>query len=641
MSRPGRRPADAATVRRRRSARRGRVGRVAAVVIVLASRRVLDLDPRRARPARTNPDRLDDRSLRRPARRQPLHATALTAIDALPPAHRQSRPRSARADVRRPGERRPRPHGRRHRGRRAPRRATTRIRSTGGSSDWRTYLGDRATTPSRLRHDHEPSSARRRTRPATPSTERSTTSPTVNDMPGVRRARRRRLTERHWSSAGSPSEARPGDVEAAVHEAAGARRRRRARRGRLGDPAQASDSWLATLDRAEWRDDQEADVEVEVGRLARRLDLVDVEVDRRHRDAQVRRCRSPPSPRAGRREPGCRRRRRDRRAGTSGRACGGASAACAAPVGVDHERRAGEVAARAQRRCRASGWASTKARIVGDASAAVGDRLPRPCTARPRGPSTAQRRIARRRGSDRPAVGSDRPSTQRLARRCGSPGTNQRHGGRRRRVMPIAGADARARRRRGRRRRRSSRRGRRSTRSAPSKVPVDAQGLAQLGRAAAQVAVAPGRRTARPASRRARRAARAPAAARRRRRRRAPHDDVGAPVHAVGEVHVQVPGRPEHRRVARRRAAEGVAGRVVAPQYASTSTMRPAAVAAHEHLVEQLRARPRAGRAGRTREASRRRATSRSAGLGGRRAAGTSSGTGIVVGRARRRRRRR
>ena len=37
---------------------------------------------------------------------------------------------------------------------------------------------------------------------------------------------------------------------------------------------------------------------------------------------------------------------------------------------------------------------------------------------------------------------------------------------------------------------------------------------------------------------------------------------VGAPVHAVGEVHVQAAGRPEHRAVAGRHAPEGVAARV-------------------------------------------------------------------------------
>ena len=80
---------------------------------------------------------------------------------------------------------------------------------------------------------------------------------------------------------------------------------------------------------------------------------------------------------------------------------------------------------------------------------------------------------------------------------------------------------------------------------------------------AGQVAGRPGGRTA----------GRAPAPPPPRPRRRAaapptpspsgPHDDVGAPVHAVGEVDVEPPGRPEHDRRARRRPAVGVRRRVV------------------------------------------------------------------------------
>ena len=44
-----------------------------------------------------------------------------------------------------------------------------------------------------------------------------------------------------------------------------------------------------------------------------------------------------------------------------------------------------------------------------------------------------------------------------------------------------------------------------------------------------------------------------------------PRDDVAAPVHAVGEVRVQVPGRTEHHLVARRRPAVGVRARVTRP----------------------------------------------------------------------------
>ena len=76
---------------------------------------------------------------------------------------------------------------------------------------------------------------------------------------------------------------------------------------------------------------------------------------------------------------------------------------------------------------------------------------------------------------------------------------------------------------------------------------VDAQGLAELGRAAAQVAVAPGGRPGRAASRRGRRAVRAARSSTARRLAVGAAHDVGAPVHAVGEVHVQVTRRAEHR----------------------------------------------------------------------------------------------
>ena len=42
-------------------------------------------------------------------------------------------------------------------------------------------------------------------------------------------------------------------------------------------------------------------------------------------------------------------------------------------------------------------------------------------------------------------------------------------------------------------------------------------------------------------------------------------DDVGAPVHAVGEVHVEVPGRAEHHLGARRHAPVRVAPGIVGP----------------------------------------------------------------------------
>ena len=58
-------------------------------------------------------------------------------------------------------------------------------------------------------------------------------------------------------------------------------------------------------------------------------------------------------------------------------------------------------------------------------------------------------------------------------------------------------------------------------------------------------------------------------------------DNVGAPMHSVDEVGVQVAGRAEHHRGARRAPAEGVRGRVVRrPAYASTSVSRTATVPA-------------------------------------------------------------
>ena len=72
-------------------------------------------------------------------------------------------------------------------------------------------------------------------------------------------------------------------------------------------------------------------------------------------------------------------------------------------------------------------------------------------------------------------------------------------------------------------------------------------------------------------------------------------DDVGAPVHAVGEVHVEVAGRAEHRGVARGHAPVRVARRVVGargtprpPRCAPTSSRTPGS-SWHEHLVEQQR----------------------------------------------------
>ena len=140
---------------------------------------------------------------------------------------------------------------------------------------------------------------------------------------------------------------------------------------------------------------------------------------------------------------------------------------------------------------------------------------------------------------------------------CGSPGTHQRHGC----SAPGRQADA---------RRLERVRGRRRAVVADPHAPVrghqvgaveravQAERLAQLGRPAAQVAVAadPG-----PGG-----SHRVEAGERGQRPQQHGHalalvaaHDVGAPVHAVGEVHVEAAGRAEHRAVARRHAAEGVA----------------------------------------------------------------------------------
>ncbi len=65
-------------------------------------------------------------------------------------------------------------------------------------------------------------------------------------------------------------------------------------------------------------------------------------------------------------------------------------------------------------------------------------------------------------------------------------------------------------------------------------------------------------------------------------------DRVRAPVHAVGEVHVQMAGRTEHRGVAGGRAPVGVARRVVGPEVRLDLDDAPAAGAAYEDLVEQI-----------------------------------------------------
>ena len=129
--------------------------------------------------------------------------------------------------------------------------------------------------------------------------------------------------------------------------------------------------------------------------------------------------------------------------------------------------------------------------------------------------------------------------------------------------------------------------------SAPLLGPVDAERDGQPGRAAGEVARARRRRGARRASSTPldhlagpqQHGGRVP---------RPAADEVHAPVHAVGEVDVDVPGRPEHDRVARRRPAERVrAGVDARPAYASTSVSRTATSPA----ARRARSRTRAGRA--------------------------------------------
>ena len=65
-------------------------------------------------------------------------------------------------------------------------------------------------------------------------------------------------------------------------------------------------------------------------------------------------------------------------------------------------------------------------------------------------------------------------------------------------------------------------------------------------------------------------------------------DGVGAPVHAVGEVHVQVARGAEHRGVAGRQAPVGVARRIVWSQVRLDLDDAGAPCPPDEHLVEQV-----------------------------------------------------
>ena len=134
-----------------------------------------------------------------------------------------------------------------------------------------------------------------------------------------------------------------------------------------------------------------------------------------------------------------------------------------------------------------------------------------------------------------------------------------------------------------------------------------------------QVAVAPRRRPASARISSSPAPARPPAAARPPPPLVAAHR-VGAPVHAVGEVHVEAAGRPEHRGVALRHAPVGVAARVLGAAVGLDlhDASRPSAVATSS--LPAARAPPPAGRAGRTRAARRRRRAIRTRRRGTRRA---------------------
>ncbi len=131
------------------------------------------------------------------------------------------------------------------------------------------------------------------------------------------------------------------------------------------------------------------------------------------------------------------------------------------------------------------------------------------------------------------------------------------------------------------------------SRLAPSSSRPRPSAWVEPGRTRAQVAVATGRRPPRPHDvdafdRLARRAA-----APRPHHRSAERDDVRAPVHAVGEVHVQPPRRPEHRRGARRpapvRVAPGVDGAAVRLDLDDADREPALRIVVHEQLVQQQR----------------------------------------------------
>ena len=317
------------------------------------------------------------------------------------------------------------------------------------------------------------------------------------------------------------------------------------------------------------------------------MEHVDVEVDGRREHPQARRCRSPPRPRGAPRGRGCRRRRRGRRAAATAAPWRGTAAARGGCVGSITAAEPVRWPSRHDR-WSASGWASMKARIC----ARLASWLASPGRA----------------ASDRGAGGGQVVGPVEVGRvaqhgqagfdRWSEPGVHQRHGSSVPTDSPIrvltagtsGGGDAVV--------------DDRDASIGGDEVgavegAVEPEGLAQAGRARQQVTVAPGRRAqgshlvdaghrlGRPQQHGD---ALAVAAAHR----------VGAPVHAVGEVHVQPPRRAEHRGVALRHATVGVAAGVLgaAVRLHLHDAGRP--LAAHEQLARAARARPPADRARRS-----------------------------------------
>ena len=303
---------------------------------------------------------------------------------------------------------------------------------------------------------------------------------------------------------------------------------------------------------------------VHVERAVRVGHVVDVEVDRRQHADEAVDARPPRWPPARPRRGGSRRRRRARRAGTTGaawRGAGGGRPRSGSTTTADAVRWSGSDA-RSSGSAAASHRASTRARTAsrsaGRAAASTWWR------ARARSPGRLRRpRRPRPRGASR-RVGGDPAASPGATRHVGVAGDVPAP----REVGAGGEADAGAggrddRRRRRRRRPARTPRSPRTT-SAPSNDPSIPR--AWQSRAGPEV-----RSRSRRARGRAARIASIPAVGAAPRSRTAPAvpvgpaHHVGAPVHPVGEVHVEVPGGPEHGPDARGLAAEGVAAGVVGP----------------------------------------------------------------------------